>query len=78
MNIRKDKKLHFAAGAILAFIGGFYSIYFGIGLAVGYGIGKEIYDYKHPKNHSVELMDALYTFAGAPLGLLPHLIIGIL
>lgn len=62
-----DKLLHFLAGI---FIVGFCylllpNIEIAFFIAIGFGFGKEVYDYFHPKSHSAEFMDLLATAYGA-------------
>ena len=69
MKIPFDKVLHFAAGLLISFFCGIilYPIY-GLGLACAAGVGKEVYDWVSVKylnkSHSVDVFDALATFAG--------------
>ena len=66
--IAHDKALHFIAGVLLYMVGGFFSYQLGLTLAIGYGIGKEVWD--SFGNGHVELEDFLYTAAGGIVGLI--------
>ena len=64
--IPQDKANHFIAGVLLYMVGGFFSQELGLFLAIGYGIGKEVYDsfgYGH-----VEFEDLLATVLGGIVG----------
>tara|TARA_R110002096_G_scaffold163951_3_gene331548 strand:+ start:298 stop:546 length:249 start_codon:yes stop_codon:yes gene_type:complete len=77
-NIPKDKQGHFIIGGGLSLASGWYSVYLAIFLVALFGIGKEVYDYKHPKKHTAEVLDAVATFLGGIAGYLPYLIIGLI
>ena len=64
-----DKVLHFILGSV---IGAIWSLQGGIisGIIVGsiFGIGKELYDFLHPKKHTCDWLDALATIVGSIIG----------
>lgn len=74
--IKKDKKLHFIAGALIMFISmliiNLFNVHFkvnvdyrlGLFLVLAAAILKEFYDSFHPKKHSVEFLDFLFTIFG--------------
>jgi hypothetical protein len=65
----KDKQLHFYVGLAIG-AGAFIiapQICFTLGCAIA--IGKEVYDYFHPKNHTSDVTDALCTIAGVSIGI---------
>lgn len=65
----RDKKLHILCGfAICVFVGILFNSNVGLLVACLAGIGKEVYDYFHPKQHSVELADFLATVFGGIIG----------
>lgn len=71
--IPKDKQAHIAAGVVIGLASATLANHLGmkhpatVGFIVGttVGIAKELYDRKHPKNHTAEFNDALATSAGA-------------
>jgi len=64
VRIAKDKQQHFVAGLLLSLFGLVYLPLISLGFI--YGIGKETYDYFKGK---FDVMDILYTFAGAGVSL---------
>ena len=62
-----DKLLHFLVGGVIA--GVIYALFLNHWLAllatVVAGLAKEIYDYFHPDQHTVELLDVVATVVGA-------------
>ncbi len=64
VRIAKDKQQHFVAGLLLSLFGLVYLPLVSFGFI--YGIGKEISDYFKGK---FDVMDILYTFAGAGVSL---------
>lgn len=76
----KDKQMHFLTGMVggftvaigVHFKGGspVWQIGSGVGLGVVSGVGKEIYDYKHPGSHTADVWDAVFTILGALVGAL--------
>ncbi len=62
--IAKDKQQHFIAGLLLSLLGLVYLPLISLGFI--YGIGKEISDYFKGK---FDVIDILYTFAGAGVAL---------
>jgi len=67
MTIPLDKKLHLGAGFIIALVTGIIlTPLFGLLLAVGTGVGKEVYDRLSGKG-TPEIMDIVYTVAGGLL-----------
>ncbi len=64
VKIAKDKQQHFVAGLLLSLFGLVYLPLISLGFI--YGIGKEISDYFKGK---FDVMDILYTFAGAGVSL---------
>ena len=64
-----DKVIHFLVGYALSLTIGHMG-YPKTGLAVGLavGIGKELYDAKHPANHKAEFADFAYTAGGSVIG----------
>jgi len=64
VKIAKDKQQHFIAGLLLSLFGLVYLPLVSFGFI--YGIGKEISDYFKGK---FDVMDILYTFAGAGVSL---------
>ena len=67
MKIAKDKKLHFLTGLVLSSFGFIFPTLFSLGFVAG--VAKEIHDYFFP-NHNVEILDCLYTWAGASIPLI--------
>lgn len=68
MTIPRDKKLHFLAGLIIAFVVGLIlSPIEGIGLAIAAGVFKECYDsfYKETK---FDIADMIATWIGGAVG----------
>ena len=68
--LKRDKKLHLIAGAIVAAIvyivtGG--SVMLSILAAVVIGLLKEMYDALHPKDHTVDFWDFAVTGLGGVL-----------
>ena len=64
-----DKRLHFAVGVVVATLTSFFvpSLAFPVLLVVA--VGKEVYDYFHPANHTSDVTDALATIAGGTMAL---------
>lgn len=73
--IPKDKQAHLAAGVVIGLTAGYTAKQLGFkhperwGFAAGVlaGVAKELYDKKHPKNHTCDPYDALATAAGATI-----------
>lgn len=65
---QRDKQLHAAVGFSIAFTGsGFKHPKAGLALAIGVGVGKELYDRRHA-GHTADAKDALATAGGALIG----------
>ena len=66
----EDKKLHFMGSAIMAAaikeVGVNPNVAFITSVAIG--VGKEVYDYKHPAKHSASYKDLIWDIGGAYLG----------
>jgi len=71
-SIPQDKQLHAAAGAI-GYAGGYHIAkaldlkhprLWALAGVVALGIGKEVYDKRHPSSHTSDHKDALATVAG--------------
>ncbi|MBM7556472.1 hypothetical protein [Halanaerobacter jeridensis] len=61
-----DKVKHFLAGVLIftfCFILG-SNHWFSMVMVIIAGVGKEVYDYYHPQQHTVEVLDLLATIAG--------------
>jgi hypothetical protein len=72
----KDKQLHALAGLAIALpVSAVGHPGLALGMAVAAGVGKEIYDYYHPLDHTADLMDALATIGGGVLGVALGLLI---
>ena len=70
-DLGKDKELHVLCGfAICVFVGLIFNSNIGLLVSCLAGIGKEVYDYFHPKQHSVELADFIATMFGGVVGFL--------
>lgn len=68
--IAYDKKLHYAAGLLIAgVLTNFLPVLIAVAIAVAVGIGKEVYD-RVTKKGTPELADFLWTTAGALMWLL--------
>ena len=73
--IPKDKQQHLLAGAVIGLGAGYTAKQLGFkhperwGFAAGVlaGVAKELYDKKHPKNHTCDVNDALATAGGATI-----------
>lgn len=63
----RDKVYHLLAGLVIGFLGGLLHPFVGLGLALAAGVGKEVYD---KKRGTVEVRDAVATFAGGIVGAL--------
>lgn len=63
-NIPLDKRLHIAAGLLLALFGAFIAPWPAFALPVLGAVGKEVWDHYHPP-HTVEVLDIVATLAGA-------------
>lgn len=68
--IPADKANHFAYGAMLAGLGAFHSVLAGAALCAVVAVGKEVYD-RVSRRGTPDVMDALFTVAGALPVLLP-------
>ncbi len=68
--IPADKANHFAYGAMAAGMGSLHSVAAGAALCAAVAIGKEIYD-RVSKRGTPDLMDAVWTMAGAMPVLVP-------
>ena len=70
LRIPYDKQLHFIGGCIIALVVGLLlsDAVAGAVVAAIVGLLKEGYDYLHPKEHTVEAADALYTLLGGVVG----------
>lgn len=73
MKLPQDKVDHFIAGCAIAllsciifsvFYKPIYTFYISMGMVSLAGLGKELYDYYHPENHTADIFDALATLAG--------------
>jgi hypothetical protein len=71
---QKDKRLHAAAGFIIALLLSVISPLIGIIATVVAGIGKEVYD-KVIKKGKAELLDFVFTFLGGVLGVIAYQVI---
>ena len=70
----QDKLLHFVGGAAIAVLFGFLGHPFiGVAAAAVVGIGKELYDYQHPANHTADLWDFIATALGGLAGFLARI-----
>lgn len=68
MTIPKDKLYHFAAGAIIAIIGGVITgPITGLGFAIGAGIIKECYD-SYNMDNAFDWQDMITTWIGGTVG----------
>lgn len=66
----EDKIKHFLAGLVISYGCGLVGYpRFGLGAGITAGIGKELWDRKHPP-HIAEINDALATILGAVVGFL--------
>ena len=73
-----DKKLHLVAGFLIAaavvalsFLAAMPTVQrllLGVGVATVVGVGKEVYDGKHPATHTRDGRDALATIIGGVVG----------
>jgi len=73
-----DKIAHALVGFVLALLGGFILGFWGAIIAtVVIGTLKELWDSNHPEDHVADWKDALATFAGGFLALLPLYWLGI-
>lgn len=60
-----DKILHFTAGALIAgMVGYFTSPVAGFVAAALAGLGKELYDMRHPAKHTADVLDFAATVLG--------------
>ena len=76
--IAKDKKYHLIAGFLIGAVVVALSflialptvqrLLLGVGVAIVIGVGKEVYDGKHPDKHTKDGMDALATAVGGLVG----------
>ena len=71
--IEYDKKLHFGVSAIIELALGAllpaWQPWWRFALNVGvFGLGKELYDYKHPEAHDADWRDVVADAAGALAG----------
>ena len=76
LSIRKDKLQHFIVGlgiASLSLTFGFNQIIAFVLVSI-FGIGKEVYDYFHPKKHTADLFDAFATILGGGLAIYLNLL----
>ena len=65
MNIVNDKLLHYIVGIWIQLIfSKFININVGLIMVIAIGIGKEIYDKKHPDKHTADLYDVIATVLG--------------
>lgn len=61
-----DKAMHFAAGFLITSVLSFQiPLEFALGAGIASGVMKEVYDYFHPENHTVDILDAVATWIGA-------------
>lgn len=73
--IAYDKKLHYAAGLLIAgVLTNFIPVLFAVGIAVLVGVAKEVYD-RITKKGTPELADFLWTTAGALTWLLLYFVV---
>jgi len=63
-----DKALHLIGGVLLFAAGNFFNPYLGLGLAVGVGLVKELWDW-YSKQGTPDGLDFVATAAGGVLGL---------
>lgn len=70
MKIPLDKQYHLAAGFTAAIVFGIPYPWFGLLIAIIGGILKEVYDYFHPDNHTVDFYDFVATALGGFVGFL--------
>ena len=63
-----DKQAHFVTGAITAFVWCIIVGYWAILIVALIALAKEVYDYKHPLNHTCDFYDWLATTLGGILG----------
>lgn len=66
--IALDKQAHFLGGYALAITVGIFSPWVGLAVALAAAAGKELYDYKHPATHTVDIKDFVATATGGVLG----------
>lgn len=71
--IPEDKLRHYMVGSIAAALGGLHSVAAGAMLCAAVAIGKEVYD-RVSKRGTPELLDAVWTLAGALPVLAPQVI----
>ncbi len=66
----EDKQMHFGGGAVIGLMTTLATKnkWHGIFAATVVGVGKEIYDSKHPQSHTADWKDAAATIAGGVLG----------
>ena len=70
MKIEKDKQGHFVVGALIGFIMSFIHPLVGV-LSAGFaGWFKEQLDKRDPENHTYDLFDMHWTWAGGIIGVL--------
>lgn len=64
--INKDKIYHFIVGFIVTILVTGITTFLWLGLIVGLtvSVGKEVYDYMHPEDHTTDGMDFIATVVG--------------
>lgn len=73
--IARDKQLHFIAGFALALVcGALFGPLIGLGAAVVFGVGKELYDLTG--RGTPEMADLWFTIAGGAVGAIILLLMG--
>ena len=61
---QQDKQGHFIIGFALGLFAVILNPFLTLLIIIIGGVGKEVYDYYHPDNHSCELADCLATICG--------------
>ena len=64
--VAEDKIKHFIVGIIIFLLCSLFGLDYVYSLLIVFvaGVGKEVYDYKYPKKHTVESYDAIATILG--------------
>ena len=77
--IAKDKILHFAAGAVIAGVVGYFTTPLaGFVTAAIIGLVKEIYDWRNPDRHTADSLDFIATVFGGGVAALVLIFLGTL
>lgn len=66
--IPEDKLLHFTCGAVIfgiSFVSLNGSCVLSLFISLILAAGKEVYDYKHPENHTCDIFDFIATMSGS-------------